>query len=49
MDRFLPEPLERFCRQHPWLFLAVVIALAVVVTPILLFMSQAPTVLYQTF
>ena len=49
MDRFLPEPLERFCRRHPRLLMAVVIALAVVVTPILLFMSQSPTVLYQTF
>ena len=49
MDNFLPERLDRFCRRHPWLLLATVLALAVVVTPILLFMSQSPTVLYQTF
>ena len=49
MDKFLPESLERFYRRHPWLMLATVLALAVLVTPILLFMGQAPTVLYQTF
>ena len=49
MDKVLLESLERFYRRHPWLMLATVLMLAVLVTPILLFIGQAPTVLYQTF
>ena len=49
MDQFLPEWLDRFARRHPRLMLAAVVAMAVAITPVLLFMSRSPTVLYQTF
>ena len=49
MHQFLPEWLDRYARRHPRLMTAAVIAMAVAVTPVLLFLSQAPTVLYQTF
>ncbi len=49
MDEFLPGWLDRFARRHPRLMLLAVIALAVAITPVLLFVSQPPTVLYQTF
>ncbi len=49
MDEFLPGWLDRFARRRPRLMLLAVIALAVAITPVLLFVSQPPTVLYQTF
>ena len=49
MDQFLPARVSRFFRRHPGALLLAVIALAVAVTPVLLFLSQPPTVLYQTF
>ena len=49
MDQFLPARVDQFFRRHPRLLLVAVVALTVVVVPVLLFLSQPPAVLYQTF
>jgi hypothetical protein len=41
--------LDGFGRRHPGWLLLIVLALAAVVVPVLLFSSQPPTVLYQLF
>ena len=49
MKKPLLEKLDDFGRRHPWLMLILVIIMAAVVTPILLYMNEGPVVLYQAF